>query len=84
MTSTSRLIRQARTDTTMTQTEVALNLDCSSQFFSSIENGKSRLPARLLHPVAELLGIPKKKLQEAMVCDFREQLIQESLHSSHR
>ena len=84
MSNTSKIIKNYRIASHMTQTQVALNLDCSSQFFGAIELGSARLPARLVRPVAELLEIPKKSLENAMVADYRAQLRQDALHTTHR
>jgi len=84
MRSAPQMIKCHRHSEKMTQTEIALNLDCSSQFFNAIEMGKSLLPPRLFHPLCSLLKISEHLLISAMVSDFRERLLHDIHSTTHR
>lgn len=72
------LIREYRTKKGLTQADLAEILGHeTSQFVSFIERGISKTPLQTLGQLIVILGLPEKKILEALVTDYKSTLSKE-------
>lgn len=73
-----QLIKDYRQKANLTQKELAEKLGYDiPQFLSLMENGHSKIPLNILGKIIDLLGIPEKKVLNALTAAYREEVMEQ-------